>query len=101
MGLGLAKPFARRLERDRRVGRERLEIGEPALGLRHALRDHDQKPPGQTPGERRHEHRRRRPRQPGDRAPLSRSGECAEDLVERRKAFDGVKEKWQRHGGGS
>ena len=97
VGLDFAEAFPRRIERDRRIGRQRLQISQPPLGLRNPLgHDHDESA-RQSPRERGHQHGGRRPGESRERATLARSGECGEHMRERGQPFDRVEEEWEGH----
>ena len=55
--LRFAEPFPRRIQRDSRVARQRLEVREPSLRLGQALCDHGEEPPWQLPRERSDQYR--------------------------------------------
>ena len=55
--LDLAEPFARRIERDRRLVDQRVQIGEQPLGVRHTIGDDDEKARRQSARERGDERR--------------------------------------------
>ena len=53
--LRFAKPLARRVQRNGRITRERLQIGEPPLRVREPLRHHDEEAPRESACERSHD----------------------------------------------
>jgi len=53
VGFRLTEPFARRIERHRRFGEQRLEVGEPSLRFPHAVRGDDEEARRETPRDRR------------------------------------------------
>ena len=74
--LRLAEPFARRIERDRRLVDQRVQVGEQPFGLRHAVGDDDEEARRQATRERRDECGVGGAGQPGD-AQLARRARAA------------------------
>jgi hypothetical protein len=81
--LGLAEPFARRIQGDRRIATQRLEIRQPAFRFRQAL-GHD--------GD---ESARQATREGGDEHGVAGSGESADPLASRgrRQGVDQARER--------
>ena len=97
MRLGLAEPFARRIERDRRLVEQRLQIGQPALGLRHAFRQDDEESRRKSTRERREHDGVARPGQPADGEPRAGNGNRVEHARERRQRADGIDQRRKCH----
>jgi hypothetical protein len=97
VGLGLTEPFARRIERERRVLEESAEVGEPAFGLGDGLGGDDEEPVLEPAGERREHGRIGRAGEAADRASLARRGEGVVEPDEGGKELDRVEQRKQCH----
>ena len=71
--LGFAESFARRIERDRRLVEQRVQVGEQALGLRHAVGGDDEKA------------RRKTARERGDERSIRGAGQTGDAQLARRE----------------
>jgi hypothetical protein len=96
--LGLAEPLAGRVERHRRLGRERLEVGQPALGVGTPPATTTNSRCGRPARERGHEHRVAGAGEPARPcgAP-SAPGSVLSRRGERGELLDGVEERGKRH----
>ena len=95
--LGLAKAFARRVQRNGRVGHERLQIGEPSLGVRDAFGGDDEEARRQPPRERRDQRGVRRPGQSAGDEPRAGRRQRVENSVKSGQTLDGVEQCVERH----
>ena len=95
--LGFAESFARGIERDRRVGEQRLEIGEPAFRLADAVRRHDEESRGQSPREGRDHRGVRGPGKTAGDQPIAGRRQRVEYSMKSRKTLDRVEQRIERH----
>ena len=97
MWFGLAESFACRIEGDRRIRHQRLEIREPSLGTANAVRDDDEEARWKSARERRNERNVGRARESADLQTRRRRGKRVENSRKCGKTLDRVKQCVERH----
>jgi hypothetical protein len=90
--LHLPEALTRRVQGDGRGLGERVEIGEPSLRVRHAVRNDDEETARQLARERGHEHRVARAGEARDIALRAGRGQRCDELAERRKLLKRVEQ---------
>ena len=93
--LDLAEPFARRIQADRRLVDQRVQVGEQPLGERDAVGDDDEEACRQPPRECSDECRIRRAGKARRTELSTRRGQRVDHTGERRKALDRVEQTWK------
>jgi hypothetical protein len=83
--LGFAETFTRRVQRDRRLIEDRLEVREPSLGLRNPFGDDHEEPCREPLDERGERHRVARADKSANRQALTGCWNRVQDARERRQ----------------